>query len=463
MVFYRKFRPQKIEDLDNESVRQTLYSIFQKGNFNDTPHAFLFTGPKGLGKTSAARIVAKVINCEKHKNLKGKLTEKEIEPDNKCSQCVTITNGSNLDVLEIDGASNRGIDEIRDLKEKINLAPFKALKKVYIIDEVHMLTTEAFNALLKTLEEPPAHALFILCTTEVSKVPQTIMSRCFRINFTKATNEELVRSFQRIVKQEEIKIDKEALFEIARLSDGSFRDGAKILEEISTFAGRKTITKNLVNEKLNTIGITESIIEFLDLLALRDVKKSLHLIRELTKQGMDFKFFIETLIERLHFMLLIEAGIEKSEEKSKLTLKEIKELFELLSDAYSQTKYAVLPQVPLEIVVLEWANKADETNLEERPVKIVSPASNTTSKSLSESDDFLNKLITEVKLHNNLFAGILRGCKLEVSNSEIKIFAASKFHKEKLEDVKNLKILNDATDKILNKKVKFTIMLKGGE
>ena len=186
MVFYRKYRPQKIDELDNQSVRESLYSIFSKGNF---PHAFLFTGPKGLGKTSTARIVAKAINCEKHKDLEGIRSEKEIEPCNKCEQCLSITNGNNLDIFEIDGASNRGIDEIRDLKEKIKLAPFKASKKVYIIDEVHMLTTEAFNALLKTLEEPPSHAVFILCTTEPHKVPATIVSRCLRINFTRATDD----------------------------------------------------------------------------------------------------------------------------------------------------------------------------------------------------------------------------------------------------------------------------------
>ncbi len=194
MVFYRKYRPQNINELDSQDVRERLVSVLSKDNV----HAMLFTGPKGLGKTSTARIVAKVLNCES-------LTEKgrkagKLEPCNKCDQCISISNGSNIDVLEIDGASNRGIDEIRDLREKIKLSSARANKKVYIIDEVHMLTTEAFNALLKTLEEPPSHVVFILCTTEPHKVPATIASRCFQISFKKATDEELTRALLRISK-----------------------------------------------------------------------------------------------------------------------------------------------------------------------------------------------------------------------------------------------------------------------
>jgi DNA polymerase-3 subunit gamma/tau len=214
MVFYRKYRPQIIGELDSQHVRDTLYSVL----FKNTSHAFLFTGPKGLGKTSTARIVAKVVNCTgrnkesgiKNKGINGKKADHKdhnssyiihnsdnIEPcGNKCEQCISITNGTNLDVLEIDAASNRGIDEIRDLKDKIHLAPLSAKTKVYIIDEVHMLTTEAFNALLKTLEEPPPHAMFILCTTEPHKVPATILSRCTHIAFETATEEELIRSFK---------------------------------------------------------------------------------------------------------------------------------------------------------------------------------------------------------------------------------------------------------------------------
>ena len=471
MVFYRIYRPQKIEELDSEAVRESLYSIFSKGS---VVHAFLFTGPKGLGKTSAARIVAKVINCEKsaisHQQLaagsKRKLkasgsflNAKEIEPDNKCSQCVSITNGNNMDVLEIDGASNRGIDEIRDLREKIKLAPFRASKKVYIIDEVHMLTTEAFNALLKTLEEPPSHAVFILCTTEPQKVPSTIASRCFRVNFTKATEEELVRSMQRIVKGEGIKIDKDALFEIAKLSDGSFRDAAKILEEVLFFAGRKTVTAGLVNEKYNTLGIGENVSEMLNAFSQKDVKKGLLLSRQLALQGMDFKFFIEQLISRLHLMLLIETGVEKGEKTSSLGLLEIKKLFELLSDAYQKTKYAVLPQIPLELVVLEWAGGENEAGSGESSV---TPRATPLAK--SAHGDFFNKLIEEVKLHNHLVAGVLRSCLAEgVKNGKLNIVANSKFHKEKLQEKNSLKLLEESAHKILGKEIKVYILLRGGD
>jgi len=496
MVFYRIYRPQKIEDLDNENVRSSLYSIFSKGSY---PHAFLFTGPKGLGKTSAARIVAKVINCEKHgKNskLKTQNSKLDVEPCNKCSQCVSITSGNNLDVLEIDGASNRGIDEIRDLRDKIRLAPFKAEKKVYIIDEVHMLTTEAFNALLKTLEEPPSHVVFILCTTEPQKIPETIASRCFRVNFTRATNEELVRSLTRIVKKEEIKIDKEGLSEIAKLSDGSFRDGAKILEEISTFAGRKIITKDLVNGKYNTLGIGENVLKMLEILSQKDVKKGLSLCRELTNQGMDFKFFIENLIQRLHLELLSKVGIEKEESTLNFEMSDIKKLFELLSAAYNETKYAVLPQMPLEIVVLEWGlsdkpdhltyaeNDAQQSSTDNKDNNPVSLSINRLSKSDGNNkkyhpesvsgsfsgsktighSTFYDSFINEVKNHNHLIAGVLRSCVASgVKNGKLEIMANSKFHKEKLEETKNLAVLEEIAEKLSGKKIKVQIFLKGGD
>jgi DNA polymerase-3 subunit gamma/tau len=497
MVFYRKYRPQKIEELDNELVRKSLYSIFSKGT---SAHAFLFTGPKGLGKTSTARIVAKVLNCEKHIGLKGQRSEKEIEPCNKCEQCLSISNGNNLDVLEIDGASNRGIDEIRDLKEKINLAPFKASKKVYIIDEVHMLTTEAFNALLKTLEEPPSHAVFILCTTEQHKVPATIASRCSKINFTRATDVELVRSLQRIVKAEDLKADKEALLEIAKLSDDSFRDGVKLLEEVAIFAGNKNITASLVNEKFNNTGVADSLSQMLDAFVQKDAKKGITICRELVKQGVDFKFFIEELLGELHLMLLQKVGVEKTDKEPVLTLAEIRKLFQLLTAAYLETKTAVLLQIPLELVVLEWAGEgnvvvgggqphaAQDTRQDsnqsqdvlrslsgnrqpavEKHKDVETPISNSfaggstpATTSTGNKNNVLVELIDEVKLQNPLVAGLLRSCSAQdLKDNKLNIIASSKFHKEKLEEQKAMKILADSASKIFNKEIEVHIL--GGD
>src|SRR3989344_3395814 len=188
MSFYRIYRPQVFEEIDNIRVREKMLSLLSKP-VSELPHAFLFSGSKGTGKTTAARLIAKLFNCEKLSKTKG--------PCGECTSCVSIAEGHNIDVLEIDAASNRGIDDVRALRDAIALTPMSGKIKVYVIDEVHMLTTEAFNALLKTLEEPPAHAVFILATTDPQKVPATIQSRCVPISFAKATTEELEAALKR--------------------------------------------------------------------------------------------------------------------------------------------------------------------------------------------------------------------------------------------------------------------------
>lgn len=484
MVFYRRYRPQKIDELDSSEVRERLISFLTK---KSSIHALLFTGPKGLGKTSAARIVAKVINCERleqkskvpdlgkrrgaDKNQKSKF-----EPCNKCAQCTSITQGTNIDVLEIDGASNRGIDEIRDLREKVKLSPAGARKKIYIIDEVHMLTTEAFNALLKTLEEPPSHVVFILCTTEPHKVPATIVSRCFQIIFKKATMEELIRSFQRIVKQEKISIDKDALLAISRLSDGSFRDGVKILEEIHSAVGNKKISKETVEKRFQISNLSAYTSELLKLLIEKDAKKSLELVSKMSEQGVDMEFFLEQLILRIHELLLINIGIIKEErEKSALTLDEIKELNELLVRASSQLKFSVLPQMPLEMAIIEWclegrdnaesadqgqnrsyaASKAITSDVVKRQAIQAS-----TMPPKGNQAGILSNLISAVKNKNHSIAGILRGCDLKNFDGEkLEIETKFKFHKEKLEDAKVRDLIEKVMKEITGKQVKMSVML----
>jgi DNA polymerase III subunit gamma/tau len=477
MVFYRKYRPQKIDELDSQEIRDTLHDVFFGKSI---PHAFLFTGPKGLGKTSTARIIAKILNCEKindysikktgakEKDLKTDSKDKSIEPCNKCYQCTSITNGSNIDILEIDGASNRGIDEIRDLREKIKLSPAQALKKVYIIDEVHMLTTEAFNALLKTLEEPPSHAIFILCTTEQHKVPETISSRCFRMAFKRATKEELSRSFKRITAEEKISIDDEVLPSIAKLSDGSFRDGVKILEELMAAANGKKITKELLEEKYQLLSTEQRAISLLKFLEEKDSKKALELIGKLGKEGIDTKHFLEQLINTLHEELLIKAEVLKQEPQVNFEISEITKLIELLVKANLDIKFSPLPQLPLEIAVVEWGKggkesvvqlddqqpvRKEEKKMEEEKVEEkIEPV---------QGGDFWRNLIEKVNPHNRSAAGLLRGCVLtKLDDGELTIETAYKFHKEKLDELKTRHLIEQTAEELTGKKLEFSVKLK---
>lgn len=361
MVLYRKYRPQKIAELDITEVRTRLSTLLLSGR---VPHAFLFAGPKGTGKTSAARIVAKVINCERLVGQRlpaGRQVSasslKNIEPCNKCETCISITEGRNLDVLEIDAASNRGIDEIRELKEKIKFSPSSAKFKVYIIDEVHMLTTEAFNALLKTLEEPPSHAIFILATTEPEKLLPTIVSRCIRFDFKKASKEEIVHSLKRVLIGEKVKIKEEDNFlsEIANFADGSFRDATKLLEQA---IAEDALTIEKVQNILGTLG-DEDIKKFLAALEKRDTKKSLEQIAEMERKGVNFRAMTASLLHFLHKILLVKFGIgdETQEKFDKLTVSEIELLLKLLTKAYGEFKSTVVPSLPLEMVVVEWGEK----------------------------------------------------------------------------------------------------------
>jgi DNA polymerase III subunit gamma/tau len=502
MVFYRKYRPQTIEELDSKEVREKLYNVLSS---SEVSHAFLFIGPKGLGKTSTARIVAKSLNCTKK--------TKGIEPCNKCEQCISITHGTNMDILEIDGASNRGIDEIRDLREKIKLSPMSAHKKVYIIDEVHMLTTEAFNALLKTLEEPPSHVVFILCTTEPHKVPATILSRCLRIQFKKATEEELIRSFERIIKSEKLEAELEALRLIANFSDGSFRDGVKILEEMALIAKDKKITKGLVEKNYAVASTQYQIAQMIKSLEDKDVKRAFEVTTKLTKEGVEMGYFMQILIETLHNSLLLKAGVEVVPgpglmlDNSKLEIAEIKRLIELLSEAKSELKYAVLPQIPLELVIVEWSSvgmgtaqltRGPVASLPATPVEqansfvrsasapslrsvraVGNPFSGATPQiaadkketvniiqqnmaKYSEHDALWTALIDKVKAFNHSVAGVLRGCTIKSYDGKILLLETNfKFHRDKLSEVKTMELLNNACREVTKKNVKIEVELKG--
>jgi len=309
MNLYLKYRPQRIEELDLVGVRRILSEMVSA---NKVAHAYLLTGPRGSGKTSTARVLARVVNCEHNQKKLG-------EPCNECSACKSILAGSAMDVIEIDAASNRGIDDIRELKEKIRLAPAHLPKKVYIIDEVHMLTSEAFNALLKTLEEPPSHSLFILCTTELHKVPETIVSRCSRIQFTKATPEEMQRSFKRVIEGEGAEAESEALVYLAKAVDGSFRDGVKILDQV--LSNSKNLTLSDLTQAISG-SATYKIDDLVSALAKKDIKVALAELNEATKNGMDLTYLLVNLMRALRDKLL-DGSIEMGATKLIFTLDEV--------------------------------------------------------------------------------------------------------------------------------------------
>jgi len=232
-VFHLKYRPSKISELDLTDVSDKLTKILGS---KDMPQSWLFAGPKGSGKTSAARILAKAINC---------LNPDGVEPCDKCKNCKEISRGNSLDIIEIDGASNRGVDDIRSLKESVYLSPVNLKKKVVIIDEVHMLTKEAFNALLKVLEEPPLNLIFVLCTTDDNKIPETVLSRLCQIRFIKGGRDSLRKSLDKIIKGEKIEIEEEAIDLILEKSDGSFRNLQRDFNEIFLQTGKKISLKDV--------------------------------------------------------------------------------------------------------------------------------------------------------------------------------------------------------------------------
>jgi len=316
MTFYLKYRPQTIEELDMQSVRESLTNIVKSGNI---PHAFLFAGPKGTGKTSVARILAKIINCES-KN----------PPCNKCEQCLSITNGNNIDIIEMDAASNRGIDDIRALKDTIRLTPSKAKAKIYILDEAHMLTIEASNALLKTLEEPPSHVYFILATTNPEKLIETVKSRTVLISFTKATPEETKRSLARIIKKEELKIKNEELNEIIKMSKGSFRDAVKLLEQ---FSKDSNFLKSI---KLFDVQ------DFLEVLLAKNLKEAIIKIENALRSGCTIVNTTEEILEKLQSKLI------ETEDRNLVTL------IEYILEAQEFNKVTPIEELPLEVAIVKW-------------------------------------------------------------------------------------------------------------
>jgi len=343
-MYYLKYRPDTIAQLDNSRVKEILSKILIK---NDLPHALLFIGKKGTGKTSSARIFAKAVNCLENKFFG---VGKDFEPCNKCKNCKAIAASVSTDVIEMDAASNRGIEEIKDLIKEISFLPMGGRYRVFIIDEAHMITADGFNALLKTLEEPPKTAIFILATTNPEKLPPTIISRCIKINFGKGKREDIILMLRRICKAESLEVETKILELIANHSESSFRDAAKILEEVVT---QKMDSYEKVENYLGVRGKNN----LLEIIVQKDTKKTFAWIEEFSQTGGDFKNLIVDLLENLRLALLEKKGIKNEENKATLLkAEEISRLIKLLLEAYQMMRITPIESLPLEIAIAEFYN-----------------------------------------------------------------------------------------------------------
>lgn len=371
MALYLKYRPQDFSSvIGEEHIVKTLSN--QVAN-KKLAHAYLFSGPRGVGKTTLARIIAKAVNCENRK-------DNENNPCNKCPSCEEISRSRAIDVIEIDAASHTGVDNVREnIIDNAQFKPTKSKYKVFIIDEVHMLSTSAFNALLKTLEEPPEHVIFILATTELHKLPATIISRCQRFAFKKIPHDIMAKHLENIAKEEKIKIAKEVVERIVNKSDGCARDAVSLLDQLMA-TGEKNIDSETASLVLPNSNI-EKTFGFVSTLINHDITAGMNLIQTLVDDGINFNQFNIDLLELLHAMMVSKADPQATfildiNDKVKKEIDKINQqisytnliaLIDLVMKRSQQVRLSPVPELPLQLILLEWCEKKDDNSSDSTP------------------------------------------------------------------------------------------------
>jgi len=450
-VFHLKYRPNKISELDLTDVSDKLTKILGS---KDMPQSWLFAGPKGSGKTSAARILAKSINC---------LDPDGVEPCDKCKNCQEIMRGNSLDIIEIDGASNRGVDDIRNLKDSAYLSPINLKKKVVIIDEVHMLTREAFNALLKVLEEPPKNLIFVLCTTDDNKIPETVLSRLCQIRFIKGNKESLKKSLNKIIKGEKIKIDEDAINYILEKSDGSFRNLQRNFNEIFLQTGKKISLKDIEGYLLKNGEYEGKNLEE-DLMA-GEVEVILEKLEKMAGDGVNFADLREKWLQYFQAKMLSFYGLGTKSDG--LDLISIKKIIDLLIEAGGREKLTEIGQLPLEMVIVDFLGKKSTPSTEhrapsteDREQKKEKERENMVTGEVAEIANKWGEVLMAVKPFNHSVEAFLRAARpYSMKNGVLTLEVFYKFHKERLEEAKNRQIVMVGLEKVLGKGVEFKCVL----
>lgn len=461
-ALYRKYRPQTFADvISQEAIKTILKNAVAGGRIS---HAYLFTGPRGVGKTTVARILAKAVNCDAAQNG---------EPDEICENCQLISQGRFLDLIEIDAASYTGVDNMRDIIDHVKFSPTRGRYKVFIIDEVHMLSKAAFNALLKTLEEPPAHAIFILATTEIHKVPATIISRSQRFDFRRVSEAEILQLLKSVVKEQKAALSDDSLELIARAAEGSFRDGLSILDQILSFGSQKIG----VSEVEEILGITriETTQSFLELLLSRDSSGAAKFIKNLSSEGRDTILFVKNFLEYLRLVMLVKIGIEKPDlgmspearerleaQSSQVSNAELLQLIKTFLEVYRESKFAPVAELPALAAILAVLPQDEKPRVapqlkQEHPQAKDNPSDLHLGMVVERWADVLSR----IKEYNQSLVSSLRlGRLVGMEGLNLHLAFPYTFHKETIDARKNRIVVEQVLEDIFGQKLRVKVYLE---